>query len=472
MADALWKLSAVELAKGIRARTFGCADVMASVVERVRERNPDLNAIVYDYSHDAMRQAELADKAVKNEEALGPLHGIPVTIKENIDVKGTPTPNGVAAFEEIIAPDNSPVVRNLTNAGAIVIGRTNTPEFSMRLTTDNLLHGRTKSPWSERASPGGSSGGGGAAAAAGFGPIHHGNDIGGSLRFPAFCCGLATIKPGLGRVPAYNPSATVERGLLAQIMSVQGAMCREVCDVRLATMVMAGGDARDPWWAPVPFDGPALAQPIKVAFTRETCGYDIHPEIVAGLERAAKALHEAGYAVEEPATPSIADVAQEWFEVAVFELNRLLGPGIREHGSETIQRMFNNFERMGETLDADGYLERIAARTALVRDWTVFTERYPLVLTPFLMRPTYDWDEDQRSFESAQDIFQASVYSMGLNYLGLPAGVVPIGLIEGRPAGVQIVGRKFREDLVLDAMEAIERDVGVLTHRLWETEVS
>ena len=180
----------------------------------------------------------------------GPLHGVPVTIKENVDQRGKPTPSGLPAFAGLIAPDDAPLVRNLRRAGAIIVGgRT---ELSMRATTDNPLHGRTRNPWHADASPGGSSGGAGPAAAAGFGPIHHGNDIGGSLRFPAFACGLATVKPTPGRIPAYNPSATAERGLLAQLMSVQGAICREVKDVRLATRAMAQRDARDPWWVPAP----------------------------------------------------------------------------------------------------------------------------------------------------------------------------------------------------------------------------
>jgi amidase len=171
-----------------------------------------------------------------------------VTIKVNIDQEGQATTNGLPAFANLIAPGDSPVVRNLRRAGAIIVGRTNTPEVSMRATTVNPLHGRTWNPWHSDASPGGSSGGAGAAAAAGFGPIHHGNDIGGSLRFPAFANGVATIKPTQGRIPAFNPSATAERGLLSQLTSVQGAIARTVADVRLATRVMAGADPRDPWW--------------------------------------------------------------------------------------------------------------------------------------------------------------------------------------------------------------------------------
>src|SRR5580765_5038784 len=242
MADELWQKSACELADGIARRQFSCGEVMESVAGRIRAKNKALNAIVYDYTEEALAEARRADDDLAAGQVRGPLHGVPVTIKENVDQQGKPTPNGVPAFETVIAPGDAPVVANLRRAGAIIVGRTNTPELSMRATTDNPLHGRTYNPWHPDASPGGSSGGAGAAAAAGFGPIHHGNDIGGSLRFPAFANGVPTIKPTPGRIPAWNPSATAERGLLAQLMSVQGAICREVRDVRLATRVMAQGD--------------------------------------------------------------------------------------------------------------------------------------------------------------------------------------------------------------------------------------
>ncbi|NIP13330.1 MAG: amidase, partial [Pseudomonadales bacterium] len=317
MSKDLWRLSAVELADGIRKGEYSSRDAIESVSARIEQRNPALNAIVYDCRQEALAAAARADAAIAEGLDVGPLHGVPVTIKENVDQEGMPTPNGVPAFQQIIAPADAPIVSNLRAAGAIVIGRTNTPELSMRATTDNPLHGRTYNPWDPEASAGGSSGGAGAAAAAGFGPIHHGNDIGGSLRFPSFCNGVTSIKPTFGRIPSYNPSMTGERGMLAQLMSVQGAICREVRDVRLATRVMAHGDPRDPWWVPAPFEGEAA--PRRVAFTKETYGYPIHPELLSLLDRAAAHLADAGYQVEEVATPSIAEPAQGWFDVAIYE---------------------------------------------------------------------------------------------------------------------------------------------------------
>ncbi|MDE0052115.1 MAG: amidase [Rhodospirillales bacterium] len=470
MNQELWRRSAVELAAMIRSREVSCVEVTEAVLGRIARHNGRINAIVVDCGEDALRAAERKDREAGDGTTPGPLHGVPVTIKENIDVAGQATPNGLPAYADVIAPDHSPVTRNLLGAGAIIVGRTNTPELSMRATTDNPLRGRTLNPWDEEASPGGSSGGGSAAAAMGFGPIHHGNDIGGSLRFPSFACGLATVKPTLGRVPAYNPSAAAERGLLAQLCSVQGVMCREVRDVRLGTRVLAGGDARDPWWVPVPFDGPALAPPIKVAVTCETHGYPINPQIVAGIERAADVLSDAGYAVERVETPSIMKPAQAWFDVLASEIAHFLGPAAREHGSATIRAIFDHYQRVGNPVDAAGYRQGIADRTALTREWSVFLDSYPLVLCPFLMRSTYAWDYDAQGFEQVKDLFRSAIYSTGINYLSLPAGVVPIGFADGLPAGVQIVGRRYREDLILDAMETVEASVGILAHELWRRE--
>src|SRR4051794_36178853 len=185
MPNELWRLSACDLAEGIRRKRYSCEEAMTSVAARIRALNGSLNAIVYDLTDEALAEARRADADLANGALRGPLHGVPVTIKENVDQQGMPTPNGIPAFETIVAPDDAPLVRNLKNAGAIIVGRTNTPELSMRITTDNPLHGRTVNPWDANASPGGSSGGAGVSAAAGFGPIHHGNDIAGSLRYPA-----------------------------------------------------------------------------------------------------------------------------------------------------------------------------------------------------------------------------------------------------------------------------------------------
>lgn len=461
----LWQLSAVDQAGGIRDGKFSAAALVESVLGRVAEKNPELNAIVDPLNEQALQAAEQADAALASGDATGPLHGVPVTIKVNVDTEGRATTNGMEVFKDVIAPDNSPIVQNLLNAGAIIIGRTNTPEMSMRLTTDNPLYGLTRNPWNPEASPGGSSGGAASAAAAGFGAIHHGNDIAGSLRYPATACGLSTVKPGFGRVPAYLPSAKAERGMLAQLMSVQGVVCREVKDVRLATEVLMAHDPRDPWHVPMPFNLGGSELP-KVGFCKETYGYPMHEGIIANLDRAADILEAAGYQVEEIETPAIAEPAKAWLENTNFEMKRTLEPVFSEHGSEIINQIFNDYYKLEQMVDAEGYLFGIAERTRMVREWNLLLAEYPLVLTPYLMRPGYPYNYDE-TFEGAEDLFRCSIYSYGVNYIGMPAGVVPIDLVEDLPSGVQLIGQKWREDWILDAMEAIESATGVMCDRLW-----
>ena len=239
MAAPMWQWSAVETAAAIRDGNVTSEEVVHAHIDRMRTVNPTINAVVVDLSAQAIEKARAADQAKVEAGCQGKLHGVPVTIKINIDVEGQANSNGVVAFRENIAAGDSPVTANLKKAGAIIIGMTNTPEFSMRGFTDNPLHGQTRNPWDSAVTCGGSSGGAGASIAAGIGAIAHGNDIGGSLRWPAYCNGIATIKPTQGRIPAFNPSAAVERPLMAQFMSAQGPLGREVRDVRLGLEVMS-----------------------------------------------------------------------------------------------------------------------------------------------------------------------------------------------------------------------------------------
>jgi amidase len=467
-----WKRSACEQAEAIRTGQVSCVEVMTDVVARIRARNDELDAIVSDLGDDAIAAARDADRAVAAHEQLGPLHGVPVTIKENIDIAGQPTPNGLPAFADLVATEDSPVVRNLKRAGAIVVGRTNTPELSMRLTTWNPLHGRTVNPWDPDATPGGSSGGAAAAAATGFGALHHGNDIAGSLRMPSFACGVATVKSTQGRLPAYNSTAKAERGLLSSLMSSQGIIAREVRDVRVATRVMAQPDPRDPLHVPLPFDGVPLPRPIRVAVTTNAHGYPAHPAIAALVDRAAGHLADAGYDVVTVEPPPIIDAATAWLSAGLTDLKITLDPTVRAHGTEELQRVFDAYYTLGRILGIDDFVTTLAARTGLIRTWSLFLEEHLLVLTPYLLRATPDWNYDGEGEQQTHDFFRAAIYSFGVNYLGLPAGVVPVDLIEGRPAGVQLIGRRFREDVVLDGLEAIERATGVMTHRLWDRETA
>ena len=462
----LWQLSACELAEAIASGEISCSEAVTAAVERMRDRNGAINAVVDDLGNRAIADAAALD--ADRPSARGPLFGVPVTIKENVDQTGLATPNGVAAFRNVIAPDDSPVVRNFKKAGAIVIGRTNTPEFSMRTTTDNPLHGRTRNPWNDWASAGGSSGGAAAAVMSGMGALAHGNDIAGSLRFPPAATGSTSVKPSLGRVPAFNPSASSERGLLAQLMSVQGVIAREVRDVRLAMRELIRHDPRDPWMVPVPFDGPEIDAPIQVAFTKNTFEFDLHPAVEKALDAARDALTDAGYDVVECEPPLVREIAEQAGRCLFGEFQALVKSDISRYGSETINRIFDDYFEYFGTYEGADLLEALGRRSHYAREWSLFLEDFPLVLTPFLPHPTYAWDRDTEGVDGVIEVLGSAVYGYSMNFLGLPAGNIAANYNDGLPVGIQIVGRRFREDLILDACEAVEQRIGVMAHRLFE----
>lgn len=464
----LWQVSASELAGRIAKGEISAREAVGANVERMAARNGAMNAVVDDLSEQAMQEAAALDDSFAKSGPVGPLHGVPITIKENIDQTGRPTPNGVVGFKDIIGPADSPFAANLKAAGAVVIGRTNTPEFSFRATTDNPLHGRTFNPWNDWASAGGSSGGASSAVMSGMGTMAHGNDIGGSLRFPATCTGAATVKPGLGRTPAYNPSQTAERGILAQITSVQGLICREVRDVRLGMQSAIAYSPQDPWQVPMPWDGPAIDGPIKVGFTRETYGFELDPVVNKALEAARDALVDAGYVVEEIETPNMLDIGTEGTRTLFGETKALLLDVMRQHGSAEFNKYFDICFEIAPPYEGEELLQAYARRAGYVRQWMELLADYPLVLTPFLLSRTYAHARDYEGREGCEDIMLKGFYSFAMNFMGLPAGNVPANYNDGLPVGVQIVGRRFREDMILDACEAVEDRVGVMAKRLFE----
>lgn len=463
----LWKLGALETAAAIRARKISALDAVGAAIDRMQAVNARVNAVTMDLSKTALEAAYRADRAQKDGHSGGALHGVPVTIKENVDQKGLANTNGVKAFAEKIAPDDSPVVSNLLKAGAIVIGRTNTPEFSLRWFTDNELRGRTDNPWSKDVTPGGSSGGGAAAVALGIGAIAHGNDLGGSLRYPAYACGVATVRPSLGRIPAYNPSAGEERALALQLMSVQGPIARSVRDVRAGLAAMSAPDHRDPWWVPAPLDGPVMPKPIRVAVTKTPAGIPCDPAVATAIDRAAAHLEAAGYAVEAVDPPLVAEIAEAWRNILNTDLRMLTHGAIRDYGSPTINKVLGADTNEEPPLDHPSYVRALADRTRLLREWNRFLDRYPLVLAPVSQVPPFPQDEDLKGPERMKQMLDEQSMLYVVNFLGLPSAAVPTGLHDGVPIGVQIVGPRFREDLCLDAAQAIEDAVGVLAEKLW-----
>lgn len=462
----IWQWSAVATAEAIRSRKITALEVTEAHVARLHAANPALNAVVVDLTDQALEAARAADAAQASGADLGTLHGVPVTIKINIDVEGQANSNGVVALKDNIAPGDAPVTANLKAAGAIILGLTNTPEFSMRAFTDNPLHGQTWNPWDKAITCGGSSGGAAAAVAAGIGCIAHGNDIGGSLRWPAFCNGVVTVRPSQGRIAAFNPSAPVERPPMAQLMSVQGPLCRDVADTRLALEVMSRRDVRDPWWVPAPLVGPPVRK--RVAKARIPADMDCNPEVLAQIERAAQWLSEAGYEVEELEVPDIDETFKVWVDLISTEITVLQLKQYREQGGDLFQGALDGILTMATILDGPGYMAAVAYRARLIRRWLAFLEEWPVILAPVSVQPTPAFDADLESTAAVRRIFGNDLrFNMAVSALSVPVVTTPIGYVDGAPIGVQLIGQRFREDVCLDAAAAIEARLGLPVHELW-----
>src|SRR5438094_954292 len=452
----LWRWDAVELAAAIRTRRISSHEATRSVLERLAAVNPALNAVTVLLADEALAAADRADTAVRRGDALGPLHGVPVTIKENVDQEGVTTPNGVPAFKDLVAKSDSPPVANWKRAGAVIVGRTNTPAFSLRWHTDNELRGRTFNPWHRAHTPGGSSGGAAAALAAGIAPLAHGNDYGGSIRYPAYCCGVAGIRPTLGRVPGHNTTSPVERPPTAQLMAVNGPMARRVRDLRAALAAMAAGDLRDPWWTPAPLEGPAVTRPIRVALAVDPAGLGTHSDVLAAVRMAGRALEDVGYRVDEVDPPAVNAIAELWSRLVASDIRQVTLPLIRQFGDRDVNRALDLFLEITPGLDLAGYAKGLADRARYLREWMLFMDRYPIVVGPVSTEPPLPVGFDLTGAACAAQVSRAQRLLVTVNLLGLPAVAVPTGLTNGLPLGVQVIATRYREDLCLNAAEIIE----------------
>ena len=452
----LWQLSATELAARIARRETTARAATESVLSRIAVANPQVNALATVTADSALQAADAADAAQARGETLGALHGVPVTIKINIDVKGEPTTDGVVALKDNMATSHSPLVQSMLNAGAIIVGRNNAPAFSLRWFTDNAFHGRTLNPFNPAVTPGGSSGGAAAATAMGMGAIAHGNDYGGSVRYPAWACGVVGLRTSVGRIPSYKESAP-NRIISNQQMSVQGPLTRTVADARLALQVMSQGSPLDPQWVPAPLQCDDSAKPTRVAVFRSWSHSPVDPTASAAVDQAAQWLQAAGYEVEEAEPPHFAEVSAMQMQMCMNDMRRAAVPFMQENGDDALRKALSQYMAVTPEWSRDQYLESLVRRFNIARDWAVFFEKYPVLLMPNSWERQFAVDEDQRSPERTAQIFLAQAPMLGTAVLGLPGLSVPTGVVDGLPVGVQLVATKFREDRLLAAGEAIEQ---------------
>ncbi len=456
----LWTLPATELSKLIRSKEVSAVEVTRSVLERLDAVNPAINAVVTEMPKEAISTAKSIDKKISTGESLGPLAGIPVTIKMNVDQIGYANTNGLKILKDNITNQDNAVVSNLRKADAVFIGRTNTPAFSMRWFTRNTLHGHTRNPHNPALTPGGSSGGAAAAVAAGIGPIALGSDIAGSIRYPAYACGIHGIRPSLGRVPSLNP-CTADRHLGAQITAVQGPLARTIDDLELALRVMAARDIRDSWWVPAPLNFSGFEK--KVALCINPDGLQTDTVIENTLRESAAKLKDKGWSVTEIPCPPLRTPAEMQLLLWMSEMRRNGVALVEEENDPDASFVFAEFQKNFPSPDLDGFLDLLQARASFVREWMQFTDEYPVVMIPVSATPPFEDNVDVKSAESLAKVVEAQMTQIGLPFMGIPAISVCTGTDEQHPTGVQLVASRYREDILFAAAREIEVPIKPVT---------
>ncbi|MGE5829887.1 MAG: amidase [Micromonosporaceae bacterium] len=459
----LWRLSVTELAQAIRSKRISSAEVVEAHLRRIEAVNPSVNAVVIVLGEQALEAAAAADRVTAGGGDLARLHGVPFTVKANIDVVGTPTTYGFKALAGAYPSQDAPVVARMRAAGAIPIGRTNLPSGAVRWHCESELWGATMNPWDRSRTPGASSAGEAVAISTGMSPLGLGSDGLGSLRHPAQCCGVSALKPTLGRVPHATTIDPEYAPVGVQLTSVYGPLARRVADLRTALAIIAGPTWRDPWTVPAPLHGPELAKPIRVALVVHPAGQGTAEQVQQGVRKAAAALQDAGYAIDEIEPPSI--------DAAAHALLVMLStPGIRrgwqEFGSplapaDTQRFMSAFFEAAGDPDVTAGELA-FMTRQSVLRAWGEFQQTHPLIVGPICTELAGEAGTDLQPGQVAQTIHSMRM-AMAVNALGLPAVALPVGIGDGLPQAVQIIGPRYREDLCLDAAEAIEDRLGIIT---------
>lgn len=441
-------MTASRIAAGVQARRLSAVEVARAHLARIEAVNPKINAIVQHFPDQALAAAEGVDAALARGEDPGPLAGVPVTIKVNADQEGQATTNGLRLLADHRATEDSPVVANLRKAGAVIVGRTNTPAFSLRWFTGNALHGQTLNPRNRDITPGGSSGGAAAAVAAGLCAVGHGTDIAGSIRYPAYACGLHGLRPTPGRVPAWNSSAP-DRFIGAQLMAVSGPIARSIEDVALAFAAMSAPDARDPLYVPQPHVTGDF--PRRAALCLAPDGMPVEDAVTAALQDAALRLRDAGWAVEEMDSPPMRRAAAINACLWMAEMQAGSAAMIAQEAEPDADFVFARMSEDAGEVTLARLMAALQERAGLVRVWQRFLEDHPVVICPVSGELPFDQQSDVRSGADFARVFEAQLTQRALAALGMPGLAVATGAAGERPVGVQLIAPRYREDILLAA---------------------
>jgi len=457
--DEIIKWTATQTAANIKAKTVSVTEVTKAHLARSKALEPGLRAVVEPLDDTALATAR--DMDANPPPNPGPLFGLPVTIKINVDYQGLPNSNGIPALNTTPASSDSPLVAALRADGAVPIGRTNTPEFSLRWFTSNPIYGVTINSVNKALTPGGSSGGAASAVAAGIGVIAHGNDLGGSLRYPAYCCRLATLRPSMGRVPAFNPSAPAERGATLQMMSVQGAIARNMADVRLAMRTLEKRSSFDPLWNAATDSGRQRGDRLRIGVSVDPFGDGVAASVAEGVEIATAALRARGHEIVEITPPMAREAAVAWGQLLNAETEILMLDSMLQVGSNQVIELLESYKTTFGVPDLKGFMQQQAIRLTIQRAWSVMFDDIDVLVMPVSAAEPFRLEQDFNEPANRHDIIMAQRMMYILNVLGLPAATVPTGMNNGIPMGVQVVGAMRDDDLCMNVAEMIEAELGL-----------
>jgi len=457
-------LPAVVMAEQIRSKKISPVELVEAHLARIERLNPELNAFVQVDVEHARLAARDAENAVAEEREIGPLHGVPISIKSSIGVAGLRCESGSRLRAGFVSQEDAPLVTRLKNAGAIVLGTTNTPEFLMAWETDNLLYGRTNSPWDLKRTPGGSSGGEAAAIAAGMSAGGVGSDGGGSIRVPAHFSGICGLKPTPGRIPA-SGHFPVSAGPFALVGAV-GPMARTVADVRVLFEVMQGPEDGDTCSAPVPLRWPSQTEirKLKIGYFEDDSRTPVTPETRAAVRVAAAALRDAGSQVERFQPDALEEARQLWHKYFVVAGGMLLRPMFkgRESDLSPLLKQFLEWSASERALTAETLLDAWLERDIVRARFLAQMRQYPILLCPAAAIPAFRHRERSWQVEGKTvHYLDAWSYAEFFNLLGNPAAIVPVSRSpEGLPIGIQIIGRPWEEEQVLSVASTLEKQCG------------
>jgi amidase len=460
----LWRLSAAQIASAVKKGHVSALEAVDAHLARIESVNPAVNAVTTVLADRARQAAQDIDRRRAAGLPLGAMAGVPITVKENIHVAGSATTFGIPRFRDLVPAQDAPTVARLRRAGAIPVGRTNLPDLTVGgLHTVSTLYGATRNPWDATRTPGGTSGGDAVAVATGMAALGLGNDSGGSLAVPAAFNAVAALKPGYGRFPMDHRLGGREPSLSSQLFPVDGPIARTIADLHTCFTVCAGTDPRDPRVVPAPLEGPRPGAPLRVAVVADPGGHGVHPDVRAGIDRAAAVLSDAGYAIEQDARIPSLDAAYDAYCRMIFtefslswpEVRRLLTPQSRRHVEYSLAEY--------PPVSFGEYVELTGVRLRIQREWAEFAAEFPLLLGPvYTDLPPHPADMHATLADNVRTM-SALRLCRARTFVGAPAVNLPVGVAHGLPQSVQLIGAMYREDQCLEAAAVIEARLGVLT---------